>query len=437
MSTSSRTIPLGGRHAHHETARIEEYNDDDVAVATSNTHRPKLNHKKTKREDKQSLDYVVKSGIAGGLAGSAAKTLIAPLDRVKILFQTSNPEFRKYTGSWTGFYKAGKHIVVSEGPLGLFRGHSATLLRIFPYAGIKFIAYEQVRGILIPSSEYETSLRRLLSGSLSGVASVFCTYPLDLIRVRLAYDHTGAVKAARQASKTAVNTAAVSTKSSSKLASNMASAAASAAASSSGSTGTTSSPSPSPTTTASSLSSANNPTKRSPGRLASIITTIYNEPSHASLKIANFYRGFTPTVLGMIPYAGVSFWAHDSFHDIFRSKLLRSIAVDYSMPESEHLNATTSRRPLKAWAQLTAGGLSGLFAQTASYPLEVVRRRMQVSGAVGNHERQHIISTAKLIIRERGIRGLFVGLTIGYMKVVPMFACSFFVYERAKMLLGI
>ncbi len=67
-----------------------------------------------------------------------AKTVVAPLDRVKILFQASNPQFAKYTGSWFGVVTAMKDIYKDEGARGLFRGHSATILRIFPYAAIKF-----------------------------------------------------------------------------------------------------------------------------------------------------------------------------------------------------------------------------------------------------------------------------------------------------------
>ncbi|KAA8908039.1 hypothetical protein TRICI_004866 [Trichomonascus ciferrii] len=318
-----------------------------------------LYHKEPVVVDKQSLNYVFRSGIAGGAAGCAAKTLIAPLDRVKILFQTSNPSFRKYTGSWLGFYRAGRHIYSTDGVLALFQGHSATLLRIFPYAAIKFVAYEQVRSLLIPSKQQETSARRFVAGSLSGLVSVFFTYPLDLVRVRLAYD-------------------------------------------------TTSHSSPR-------------------GRLIHVMKKIYGERQEG---LRNFYKGFVPTIAGMIPYAGVSFWAHDAFHDLFRTKLLAPYAVQDDVPISG-----TSRPPLTAWAQLTAGGLSGLCAQTASYPLEVIRRRMQVSGETG--ERIGMFKMGKSIVATRGFRGLFVGLSIGYIKVTPMFACSFFVYERVKLLLGI
>ncbi len=96
---------------------------------------------------------------AADAAGKQAKTVVAPLDRVKILFQASNPQFAKYSGSWTGVAKAMREIYSQDGPLGLFRGHSATLLRVFPYAAIKFLAYEQIRSVVIPRTQHETPIR--------------------------------------------------------------------------------------------------------------------------------------------------------------------------------------------------------------------------------------------------------------------------------------
>ena len=62
---------------------------------------------------------------------------------------------------------------------------------------------------------------------------------------------------------------------------------------------------------------------------------------------------------------------------------------------------------------------------------------MQVGGAVGDGHRLGMWETGKRIGRERGWRGFFVGLGIGYVKVVPMAAVSFYVYERGKVLLGV
>lgn len=363
--------------------------------------------------DKHSAEYVLRSGLAGGISGSAAKTLIAPLDRIKILFQTSNPEFLQFRGSFFGLFKAGRKIVGNDGALGLFQGHLVTLLRIFPYAAIKFVAYEQIRSIVIPNDSYETAPRRFIAGSLSGLASVFFTYPLDLVRVRLAFETKTLMHHPPHHQHEYFVTH-----------------------------------------------------KR--GRLWLIIQQVYMEhPPHRDtdpgwlkymrqrvprwlVPLSNFYRGFGPTILGMIPYAGVSFYTHDLIHDIFRSRLLSPYLVSQPSTYSsgtkvvsknknnnENVSSRDSRPPLIAPAQLVAGGLAGMCSQTAAYPFEVIRRRMQVGGAVDLGKFLSFKTTAKLIFAESGIKGFFVGLTIGYIKVVPMVACSFYVYERSKTVLGI
>jgi solute carrier family 25 protein 16 len=149
--------------------------------------------------------------------------------------------------------------------------------------------------------------------------------------------------------------------------------------------------------------------------------------------LINFYRGFSPTLLGMLPYAGMSFLTHDTAGDVLRHPKL---AKWTTLPRPE--NAPPGKPvPLRSWAELLAGGVAGLVSQTASYPLEVIRRRMQVGGAVGDGRRLRIGETAALVMRERGLRGFFVGLTIGYAKVVPMVAASFYTYERLKLWFGI
>lgn len=332
--------------------------------------------------DKNSMDYIIRSAIAGGISGSCAKTLIAPLDRIKILFQTSNPHYTKYAGSLVGLVEAAKHIRINDGLRGFFQGHSVTLMRIFPYAAVKFVAYEQIRNVLIPSGEYEVHWRRLMSGSLAGLCSVFLTYPLDLIRVRLAYV-----------------------------------------------------------------------TEHKRVKLGKIVKTIWEEPVSVTLANkwyvptwfahwSNFYRGYIPTVLGMIPYAGVSFFAHDSINDLLRVPLLAPYSV-LTLSEEEEAKRSQKRQrvPLRTWAELFSGGLAGMASQTAAYPFEIIRRRLQVSAlsprTMYDHRFQSITEIAKIIYKERGWRGFFVGLSIGYIKVTPMVACSFLVYERMKWYLGI
>ncbi|KAF4464954.1 mitochondrial carrier leu5 [Fusarium albosuccineum] len=347
----------------------------------------------TPKRKTQSFDYVWRSGVAGGFAGSAAKTVVAPLDRVKILFQASNPRFAKYTGSWFGVATAMKDIYRYEGATGLYRGHSATLLRIFPYAGIKFLAYEQIRAIIIPHKSHETPMRRLVSGSLAGVTSVFFTYPLEVIRVRLAFEtkregHSSLSSICRQI----YNEQPVQKSATARLPN-----------------------APVPVTAAAEAAAA----------------TV--EAGAPRTGLVNFYRGFTPTLLGMVPYAGVSFLTHDTVGDIMRSPAFEKYTT---LPKKQN-HPPGKPAPLRSWAELCSGGIAGLISQTASYPLEVIRRRMQVGGAVGDGRRLRIGETASMIFRERGIPGFYVGLTIGYVKVIPMVAIGFYTYERMKLVFGI
>ncbi|KAF3005645.1 hypothetical protein E8E13_003535 [Curvularia kusanoi] len=343
----------------------------------------------TRRVDRKSPEYLIKSGIAGGIAGCAAKTVVGPLDRVKILFQTQNPQFAKYTGSWTGFPKAVRDIYASAGTAGLFKGHSATLLRIFPYAGIKFLAYEQIRARVIHSAAQETPGRRFVSGSLAGMVSVFFTYPLEVIRVRLAFE----TRAGERSNLSAIVR---------KI-----------------------------------YSETSTPTTHSPGNAISASATHAVEKLTPQSGLGNFFRGFTPTLLGMVPYAGASFLAHDSLGDVMRWPLLAPYTTLPNTGRPETSDSSAKPAQLRYWAELSTGGIAGFVSQTVSYPLEVIRRRMQVGGVVGDGHRLGITEVAKRIYAERGWRGYFVGLTIGYVKVVPMVATSFFVYERAKFYFGI
>ncbi|EEB08306.1 coenzyme A transporter [Schizosaccharomyces japonicus yFS275] len=310
-----------------------------------------------------SKEFVLLSGIAGGIAGCVAKTCVAPLDRVKILYQTHHSGYIADANSRFGVVKSLCRIYKTHGVWGLFQGHTATLYRIFPYAGIKFVAYEQVRRFLIPTPSQETTVRRFLTGSLAGVASVLFTYPLELIRVRLAFF----------------------------------------------------------------TESGRRP------RFTDTIRLIYKENARRNilagkfqnlLGVLNFYQGFGVTLLGMFPYAGMSFLAYDT-------------AIDFLAKPSvaRYLNTTTvdsGERRLKAWAELGAGAVAGMCGQTLSYPLEVIRRKMQVAGSYQQNGLLTLRKTIMSIFRQSGLRGFYVGLTIGYAKVIPMVSISFFVYSRSK-----
>lgn len=129
----------------------------------------------------------------------------------------------------------------------------------------------------------------------------------------------------------------------------------------------------------------------------------------------------TPTLIGIIPYAGTSFliWGFLK-HDLLPSYL-----------------SPAFRDHHRTLLDLGAGGLAGAIGQTSAYPLDIVRRRMQVGPAMDPGRRMGFWETARGVYRVGGWRGFFVGLSIGYLKVVPMNAVSFASWVALKKVFGL
>ena len=378
--------------------------------------------------DKTSWNYVLRSGFAGGIAGCVAKSAIAPLDRVKILFQAQNPEFAKYSGKWLGVFQAGRDIVRSDGPSALFQGHSATLMRIFPYAAIKYMAYDKLHFYLMPTKQSENSGRLFLAGSASGVLSVFLTYPLELIRVRLAFEtkrkrQKGGLRRIIGMIYREGATEAPFSSDARKRAARLAQAAQQANLSTSATSAITAA--------ANSGSSIESALRATDPNVPSSATPMGNKLL-SKYPILKFYRGFSVTVMGMIPYAGTSFLVFGR---------CKTLLQDLFPPSEPPASTPGSRRewywPSKTVVDLSAGALAGALSQTAAYPFEVIRRRQQVGGIIRPGAMLGMWETAGWIYKTSGWRGFYVGLSIGFLKVVPMTSISFAVWLGMKRQMGI
>ena len=138
--------------------------------------------------------------------------------------------------------------------------------------------------------------------------------------------------------------------------------------------------------------------------------------------LLKFYRGFSVSLVGIVPYAGTAFltWEY-----------LRAATTPVSVsPDGRRPRAT----PL---ADMGIGALAGAVAQTVSYPFEVVRRRMQIGGLTQPGRWLRWGETVRAIWARGGPQGFFVGLSIGYLKIVPMNAVSFAVWQGMKRLLDV
>lgn len=294
---------------------------------------------------------------AGAVAGATAKTVVAPLDRVKILFQGRNRSFDRHRGSLRGTLHAVHRIATTDGVRGLWRGHSAMLLRIAPYSGLNYMCFAQYKrwlgAVVGPSRQQRpgrdglTHAERFAAGAAAGATSVSATYPLDLARARMAYQ----VKTRRY------------------------------------------------------------------GSLLDVLRT------------ERLYRGYLATLAGILPYAGTSFFVYDT---------LKGAVLRGASPALTRRSADGTESVLRNPVQLAVGSLAGAAAQTVSYPIDTVRRQVQLQG-LASRSADGLSSLAVLrgILRAEGVRGLFIGLSINYLKVAPATSVSFFVYERLRRHLGV
>ncbi|XP_029469710.1 mitochondrial coenzyme A transporter SLC25A42 [Rhinatrema bivittatum] len=282
--------------------------------------------------------HVVHSLMSGALAGAFAKTAVAPLDRTKIMFQVSSNRF-----SAKQAYRLIYHTYVNDGLFSLWRGNSATMVRVIPYAALQFGSHEQYKRILADYFGFRGKVLppvpRLFAGSLAGITAVALTYPLDMVRARMAVTRKD----------------------------------------------------------------------------------MYSNIIHVFIRISQeeglrtLYRGFTPTILGVIPYAGLSFFTYETLKKL-------------------HADRTGRSQPYPI-ERLLFGACAGIIGQSTSYPLDIVRRRMQTAGVTG-HAYSTILGTMRQVVREEGlVRGLYKGLSMNWVKGPIAVGISFTTFDLMQILL--
>ncbi|KKA20527.1 Uncharacterized protein T310_5446 [Rasamsonia emersonii CBS 393.64] len=333
---------------------------------------------------------VVAAFIAGGVAGAVSRTIVSPLERLKILLQIQSAGRDDYNrlSVWKALVKMGRE----EGWRGFMRGNGTNCIRIIPYSAVQFGSYnfykkvsntipadssspqEPFRFSLLRSEQYclgfafsafhtelivpqfaepspgaELSpISRLICGGIAGITSVTVTYPLDIVRTRLSI---------QSASFAALGN--------------------------------------------------RTPGEKLPGMFQTMVLMYKNEGGFLAL-----YRGIIPTVAGVAPYVGLNFMVYESVRRCLT-------------PEGDK-NPSSFRK-------LLAGAISGAVAQTCTYPFDVLRRRFQINTMTGmGYHYTSIWDAIKIIVAEEGIRGLYKGIVPNLLKVAPSMASSWLSFEVTR-----
>lgn len=87
---------------------------------------------------------VVAAFIAGGVAGAVSRTVVSPLERLKILFQVQSAGQNEYKLSVP---KALMKMWKDEGFKGLMRGNGTNCVRIVPYSAVQFSSYNLYKNV--------------------------------------------------------------------------------------------------------------------------------------------------------------------------------------------------------------------------------------------------------------------------------------------------
>jgi solute carrier family 25 phosphate transporter 23/24/25/41 len=127
------------------------------------------------------MDY--RNLLAGAGSGLITKTVNAPLERIKILYQIQDIRNPNKYGS---FINTVKIILKEEGVFGLYKGNWVNSLRVMPAYALKFTFSEYFRKIL-PNN---TVTDKMKIGALTGVSQISLTHPLDLLRTRYSMAET-------------------------------------------------------------------------------------------------------------------------------------------------------------------------------------------------------------------------------------------------------
>ncbi|CAF1696168.1 hypothetical protein Bca4012_000048 [Brassica carinata] len=138
------------------------------------------------------LSFVPKDAalfFAGAFAGAAAKSVTAPLDRIKLLMQTHGVRAGQQSAKKAiGFIEAIMLIGREEGVKGYWKGNLPQVIRIVPYSAVQLFAYETYKKLFRGEDGQLSVLGRLGAGACAGMTSTLITYPLDVLRLRLAVE---------------------------------------------------------------------------------------------------------------------------------------------------------------------------------------------------------------------------------------------------------
>ncbi|XP_074485070.1 mitochondrial adenyl nucleotide antiporter SLC25A24-B-like isoform X2 [Sebastes fasciatus] len=131
-----------------------------------------------------------------------------------------------------------------------------------------------------------------------------------------------------------------------------------------------------------------------------------------------FYKGYVPNLLSIVPYAGID------------------LAV-YETLKFAWLNRNRGLADPGVTVLVGCGAVSSTCGQLASYPLALIRTRMQAQALVKGAPKPSMLALLHNIVTQEGVAGLYRGISPNLLKVIPAVSVSYVVYEYTRIVLGV
>ena len=129
----------------------------------------------------------------GGVSAAVSKTLVAPIERVKLLLQVQDASSSiKPEDRYNGIGDCFSRVIKEQGFGALWRGNLANVIRYFPTQALNFSFKDLYKQWFNPFDSKTQPVKfffgNCASGGAAGATSLCVVYPLDFARTRLAAD---------------------------------------------------------------------------------------------------------------------------------------------------------------------------------------------------------------------------------------------------------
>jgi solute carrier family 25 phosphate transporter 23/24/25/41 len=339
------------------------------------------------------IQEAAKQLLCGGFAGSVAKTVTAPFSRLTILFQVHSLVTTKHSRPRFAMSLRGgvEKIIERGGVKSLWRGNMTSVLHRFPYSAINFFVYENTMDAL---SATQKDRHEAESEKQSTIAR------------RLSH-HTHHNEDEHTAGKAPEDTPAVHKFISGAAAGTMACCCCYPL----------------------DLVRTRLTTELEGAEHYRGILDAFRKIYRAE-GIRGFYAGIGPTLLVAIPNFSISYTVYGT--------LKESMLDDDLFYNLRKIDADSGEPKLGFGLTILCGASSGVLASLVTFPMDTIRRRMQIQNL---HLPEELRMTSRQqftnLFQKEGLSSLYRGLTPELLKVVPMVGTMFVVYEWTKEVLNV